>query len=117
VNCLACGGACCEDLFQPTDWFTGVSIQTWEWLFARSENVAGAIRIESRCPHLTGVGSCDLHGTSAKPHICRDMPVGGDDCIDAICRRRTPEQYARIREPGDPSEIPFWPTPEGDRPA
>ncbi len=31
------------------------------------------------CPHLTGAGACDLHGTPQKPEACKNFPMSTVD--------------------------------------
>ncbi len=78
-----------------------------EWLFARAagHDLGGYLRFESRCPHLTKCGGCDLHDTPLKPRVCIEYEPGGSDCLDTVRRRRTPEQYQLIRDEGDPARI------------
>jgi len=37
-----------------------------------------------------------------KPLECAVFPAGGAPCLDAVRERRTREQYAEIRDEGDP---------------
>lgn len=111
MDCLRCEGACCETFELPIADLNPPSTDAWAWLFVRGESVGGplfpwgdssSLRFESRCPELTECGRCELHGTPDKPTVCVDMKPGCDDCLDAVRRRRTPEQYQQIREDGDP---------------
>ena len=88
MNCLDCRGACCEEIHIRTEDLQLPGISAWEWLTTRGEVVGGSIRFESRCPELTECGACSLHDTPGKPKVCRDLEVGGADCLDYIRRRR-----------------------------
>jgi Fe-S-cluster containining protein len=78
---------------------------TAEWFLARGAKLSGpsVYAIPSRCPKLTCEGLCSIH--EEKPLVCAVMPVGGEDCLGAVRRRRTPEQYQKIREEHDPEVI------------
>ena len=52
---------------------------------------------------LTGPGTCSIY--ESRPQVCRDMPVGGDACLNYVRHRRTPAEYALIRDTDDPQTI------------
>lgn len=76
-----------------------------DWLraFAARELASGEVEIEARCSKLDAAGCCSIYET--RPTICRDYQPGGGACLDVVRRRRTPEQYAAIREAGDPATV------------
>jgi hypothetical protein len=59
-----------------------------------------AIRFEARCLELTEAGYCGIY--EARPHVCQVFAVGGQDCFDAVRRRRSADDYTRIRDADDP---------------
>lgn len=114
MNCIECGGACCEEMeldVQPTDVFA------LEWLQARSAAELGRrpgvpqgappavrLRFEARCPLLTCDGLCSVH-ESGKPAECSAAEAGQAWCLDVVRRRRTRAQYELIRGTMDPVSI------------
>jgi hypothetical protein len=104
VNCIRCAGACCEEItieINASNEFPGAMA---EWLAARGVPAGPRLyAVPSRCPQLTDAGLCRCH--EEKPLVCAVMAVGGQECLDALRRRRTPEQYAAIRDEGDPEVI------------
>jgi len=101
VNCLECGGACCQEIVlnapDPED------TMAHAWLQARGGQpikLGGCIvsyAIETRCPRLSPDGLCLIHET--KPEACAIFEPGSPPCLGSISRRRTPEQAARIAGP------------------
>lgn len=63
----------------------------------------GRVELECRCSKLGDDGLCTIYET--RPLPCVVYPPGGEDCIDTLRVRRTPEQYQRIRDAGDPAFI------------
>jgi len=101
VNCIRCAGACCEIVTIDAALVDFPKVAA-EWLSARGACVGGTVyAVESRCPKLTGDGLCGIH--DEKPLACALMPVGGPECMDAVRLRRSPEQYAVIRDEDDPT--------------
>jgi len=103
-RCEDCGGACCEDVMVPVSpVLCGPAGRGW--LGTRGELVRRDgelhVRLEAPCPELSG-GRCGIY--SDRPHICRIFPVGGDDCVDVIRRRRV-EYYERLRASPTLSDI------------
>jgi Fe-S-cluster containining protein len=108
VNCQACRGACCEEFTIPaTDVRPpGPDERRWLELHATSQEHILApreLRFECRCTALTSEGRCSIY--SMRPMVCVVYKAGGPDCLDTVRRRRTPEDYQRIREAGDPERI------------
>lgn len=100
VNCRACAGACCESLhLTPAPGELGAWLRT----FAARELASGQVEVEVRCSRLTPAGACSVY--EERPGICRAFPAGGPQCLEVVRRRRTPEQYAAIREEGDPPAL------------
>ena len=104
MNCLACGGACCETMAIPVSDIKAPSEDAFAWISHHAERSGNCLRFECRCLELTRDGRCGIY--EDRPRVCRDYEPGNDDCLDAIRRRRTPEEYAtRIREEGDPWSV------------
>jgi Fe-S-cluster containining protein len=106
VNCLECRGACCEELVVPFVALINASssVAEAEWMGVRASSIEdGRARFDVRCPKLDACGRCSVH--DEKPLICAVYPAGGPDCLDVVRRRRTADQYQRIREAGDPESI------------
>jgi len=102
VKCLVCRGACCEtlEITVPQE----LPAQH-EWASARALRVLGPGRylVESWCPKLTRDGLCSVQHT--KPLECALFPAGGEACLEAVRERRTPAQYAQIRDESDPESV------------
>jgi len=102
VNCIRCAGACCEEITIEINASNEFPKAMAEWLTARGVAAGPNLyAVPSRCPQLTLDGLCGCHDT--KPLVCAMMTVGGQECLDALRRRRTPEQYAVIRDEDDPT--------------
>lgn len=76
----------------------------WVLLHGRT-HTDGEIRVEfaCRCTALSEKGLCTIY--EDRPTVCREMIRGGAECLDYVRARRTPADYARIREAGDPQTI------------
>ena len=61
------------------------------------------VSLNCRCTALTAEGACSIY--EARPELCRTYPAGGPACLDVVRARRTAEEYAAIREEGDPERI------------
>lgn len=104
MKCAACRGACCEEIILEVAPRTPADE---EFLLARGATpIEGAVifKMEARCPQLTSCGQCAIHFTR-KPVVCVLYEAGGADCLDAVSRRRTREEYQGIRDEGDPMEL------------
>jgi Fe-S-cluster containining protein len=82
----------------------------WRWVELHGRKVLEEgpdsrvlIEFECRCTKLTADGRCGIY--EERPLVCVLFAPGGPDCMDTVRRRRTPEQYERIREAGDPEVI------------
>lgn len=106
MKCVVCRGACCEEIVLTSSIigadFPAVAV---EFLTARGTPAAeeGTFALNCVCPKLNEEGLCSIH--EDKPLACALEPVGGAACLDAVRRRRTPEQYQAIRDDEDPEEI------------
>lgn len=97
MNCAVCRGACCEETEIE---LTPRSRADAEWFRVRlgneNENENGKVLLPlSRCPQLTAEGRCAIHFTS-KPVVCVLFEPGGEGCLEALEKRRTPEQIKEI---------------------
>jgi Fe-S-cluster containining protein len=61
------------------------------------------IEFECACTKLTAEGRCSIYDD--RPLVCRDFRPGCNDCLEYVRKRRTPEDYARIRDASDPETI------------
>ncbi len=59
---------------------------------------SGYVRMDCACTALTGEGRCGIY--EDRPQMCHDYERGGEWCLEAIRRRRTPEQAEAIRKAG-----------------
>lgn len=101
MRCDACRGACCETFILPASDLLDDDVSRWLALHAsRRQNL---LEFDCRCTKLTAEGRCGIY--EDRPSLCRTFAVGGSACLDAVRRRRTPEQYQLIRDDGDPTEI------------
>lgn len=100
MNCLTCRGACCESFALPLVDIRPPSRDALRWVALHGDTEDGWIRFDCRCTALNRGGLCAIYDT--RPDVCRDYEPGCPDCYDAVRRRRTPDQYAEIREEGDP---------------
>jgi Fe-S-cluster containining protein len=100
VNCLECRGACCEQLVLPLPKdHTGR-----EFFLARGFSTGTAVILSCRCPQLTiDAGTCSIY--ERRPLICSEYKAGGAACLDAVRLRRSPANFQRIREAGDPEVL------------
>jgi Fe-S-cluster containining protein len=73
------------------------------WLALHATPTPGYLEFECRCTKLTADGRCGIY--EDRPLVCKVFAPGGADCLDTVRRRRTPEQYLRIRDAGDPERI------------
>ena len=56
------------------------------------------VRLNCACTALTNEGRCSIYDD--RPQMCRDYERGGAWCLEAIRRRRTPQESAEIRKAG-----------------
>jgi hypothetical protein len=109
VKCNVCRGACCESLTIPSTvaapWMS-MGEDTGDWIRLHGVHVeARRLTFECRCSALTPEGQCALYETVQRPLTCISYPAGGENCLDAVRRRRTPEQYQQIRHDADPKVL------------
>jgi Fe-S-cluster containining protein len=108
MKCEECKGACCEimeirfrDLQPPSE-----DVFRWMRLHGLTkvrDNLESGIEFECRCNALKVDGSCEIY--EDRPEVCRTMPAGGEDCLNYVRERRTPEQFQRIRDDDDPISL------------
>jgi Fe-S-cluster containining protein len=67
------------------------------------EVVPGTMWMPGRCPQLTDEGLCGCY--EERPMVCALFTPGCSECMTAVKKFRTPEQYARIRDDDDPETI------------
>ena len=101
MKCSECRGACCEQLILPV----ANDQATLDFLAVRGQvlldnRAAPGVRLECPCPKLTDEGRCGIY--ELRPVICSTYKAGGPACLEAVRRRRPPEDFRRIREEGDP---------------
>lgn len=101
--CDRCG-ACCEEFFLPAAHVFATDSDHGRWLRLHAniarETWGEEMRFECKCTALTAEGKCGIY--NERPEMCREFEPGSNDCVETVRRRRTPEQYARIRGEGDP---------------
>jgi Fe-S-cluster containining protein len=103
MNCIRCRGACCELIHVDASHcgFPKVAVEQFEM---RGTHIKGMIyAMVAPCPKMTSEGLCGVQ--DEKPLACAIMPVGGEDCFSSVKLRRTPEEYAVIRDEDDPERI------------
>lgn len=99
MKCDVCKGACCEDI--PLEGGSRAPNKDAErWLSLHPVNADGSL---GRCSQLNGEGRCAIYDD--RPLLCAVFPQGGPDCLDAVQRLRTPEEYQRIRDEYDPASL------------
>jgi Fe-S-cluster containining protein len=104
MDCLACKGACCEDFSLRRQDMDLPSPDVERWLTLHAIPSPAHLRFECRCLQLTLDGRCAIY--QDRPDVCRVFAPGGEDCLETVRRRRTPEAYAQIRQAGDPIALP-----------
>lgn len=90
--CVICRGACCETLTLHLRRVS--SDDVWRWLGFHGEEIDGAIILPVPCGKLED-GNCTIY--SQRPDCCRNMRVGGPECLRVIKHRR-PETCLEIME-------------------
>ena len=76
------------------------------WLSYHGNIVEGkGIELETPCQKLTKEGSCGVYET--RPLPCMSYIAGGEDCLETVRTRRTPEEYRLIRDDNDPESLSF----------
>ena len=107
MNCLRCGGACCEEfqipvgtVFPTRDDPVGLDIYRWVTFHATTSEFQ--LLFDCRCTKLIN-GQCSTY--EDRPNVCREYVAGGPHCLATVRRRRNQFEYKRIREEGDPETI------------
>lgn len=114
MKCSECRGACCEEVIIPRCAVTMPDDDAVRWFELRGEYAPlellegielpeAGLRLEVPCTKLTEDGRCGIY--EERPNVCAAYEAGGADCLDTVRRRRTPEDYQRIRDPEDPEVI------------
>lgn len=99
MDCRACGGACCETIIVPLS----SDEDTDRWVSLHGTRLDARVALDCRCSKLDTEGRCSIY--DERPQLCRDFPVGSSACYDAVRARRSPEDYARIRDEWDPPVV------------
>lgn len=96
ADCLACGGACCEEVELPwSDLRLPVpDAEFWLQLHGTPGTSPNSLRLEVKCRELTDQGTCAVY--AERSVCCMVYEAGGVDCQEVLHRRRTPEQIKRI---------------------
>jgi Fe-S-cluster containining protein len=103
VKCLECRGACCESFSIPLSDIRPPGADERRWIELHGKKGATHLEIEAPCTNLTADGRCCDYEN--RPLVCVFYMPGSPHCLDTVRKRRTPEQYQRIREAHDPKEI------------
>lgn len=113
MKCSVCRGACCESVVIPlAPMRKACDRDDIRWLLLHGRKVESAeqggtgghgLELEARCTKLDADGRCGIY--DERPMVCRLFPAGGPDCLDTVRRRRSPEEYAQIRDADDPPRI------------
>ncbi len=99
MKCAVCKGACCEEFAIPN---VPVSTDEDRWLRHHATIRGRWLFFDAACKQLVD-GRCSIYRD--RPLLCKRYPPGGDDCLNVVLRRRTPEEYACIRGGNDPVRI------------
>jgi hypothetical protein len=105
MDCLACGGACCETMILPVGAVRFPSPDAKAWFMLHGSTDGSRVELECRCSALTPDGKCGIYTSLERPKTCADFRPGERGCIETVRRRRTPEQYILIRGAADPERI------------
>ena len=106
MKCQECRGACCEVFEVPLIDLRPQSEDAFQWIMHHGRTVYDdtfRLQFECRCTKLSEQGRCSIY--ASRPQVCRDMSVGGAECLDYVRHRRTPAEYALIREAHDPQTL------------
>lgn len=105
MKCEECHGACCESFIASIQIFP-YSRDAQHWLELHGEPVkllAHQKEYECRCTKLTPEGKCSIW--LKRPLVCRYFIAGSLDCLQTVKKRRTSEDYQRIRDTKDPQKL------------
>lgn len=103
MKCAECKGACCESILALASDARMFSDDRRRWLELHATRAGDRLEFECRCTALTAAGRCSIYST--RPMMCVTYEAGGAACLETVRRRRTPEDYARIRDASDPERI------------
>lgn len=112
MKCEVCRGACCESILLPYPVFeqktTVPDVLTadankWFALHGRFALDGKCVELEARCTKLTDAGRCGIY--TDRPLTCQLFEASGPGCMRTVKERRSPEEYALIRDPNDPVTI------------
>ena len=111
MKCDECGGACCESFEVPLTDIQPPGQDELRWVLLHGRNMKRAgehgnyssVVFDCRCTALQPDGKCGVYFD--RPELCRAMPAGGEECLEHVKARRTPDEYARIRDDDDPERI------------
>ena len=104
MNCEECGGACCETIIIP---LSPHDDDTNRWALLHGQRVGSNVALNCRCSALTDAGRCGIYDN--RPVMCQTYQAGGAHCLENVRALRTPEEYARIRDDGDPETLEHMP--------
>ena len=104
MNCQICKGACCEEFtLEPSQIrMPSRDIRRWLELHANPEDYS-ELTFECRCNALTDLGNCGIYGD--RPEICKEYTAGGQNCLETVKKRRSIEEYLKIRDLNDPLDL------------
>lgn len=103
MRCDVCRGGCCESFSLPSSDIRPPHADARHWLELHATREGESLSFECRCTKLTTEGRCSIY--AERPFVCAIFRAGGKECLSVVRKRRTPEQYAAIREEGDPEAI------------
>jgi len=98
MDCLVCGGACCEDLVFPERGLTRATVEFFKVRCGASVQLTPGERgfvFPVRCRHLSTEGACLIYDD--RPLICAVYVAGDEPCLATLRRRRSPRQIEKIR--------------------
>lgn len=102
MNCMTCRGACCEEMHLPDSGERDDSSR-WFALHGYTDLRPGYLVLNVRCVALDPRGLCSIY--EKRPDVCKRFVAGSYPCLEVVRRRRAPEEYALIRETGDPERV------------
>ena len=105
MKCEECRGACCESFIANIQ-IIPFLIDAQHWLEFHGTPVKllhHQNEYECRCRKLTSEGKCSIW--QRRPLVCRLFTVGSPECLDTVKKRRTSEDYQRIRDEKDPKTL------------
>lgn len=104
MKCAECRGACCESMSIPAVHILAPTGDARRWVELHATARPGhLLEFEVRCTALTPESRCGIY--EHRPLVCKLYEAGGKDCLETVRARRSPEDYQRIRDEGDPLTI------------